>query len=63
MYRNVLDRPAEGEGFNFWTGELNSGRMTREQVLVNFSESAENMAAVLPSIQGGIWLPGYESIA
>lgn len=62
LYQNVLDRNAEGEGFNFWNGELNSGRMTREQVLINFSESNENQANVIGVIQNGIFLPDYETI-
>ncbi len=41
VYLNVLDRPAEGEGAAFWTSEITSGRRTRGQVMIGFSDSAE----------------------
>ncbi len=44
MYLNVLDRPGEAEGINFWTNALNSGLADRPQIVVGFSESAEHIA-------------------
>ncbi len=43
MYLNVLDRPGEAEGINFWTNALNSGLADRPQIVVGFSESAEHV--------------------
>lgn len=53
LYRNALHREAEPEGMQYWTDKLQNG-MTREQVLLGFSESPENKAAVIGSIQHGI---------
>jgi hypothetical protein len=54
LYRNVLHRPAEGDGAEYWQGQLSEG-MDRSIVLLNFSESAENQANVASSIGDGIW--------
>ena len=43
VYQNMLGRPADAEGLAYWTGHLNSGTLTRGQVMLNFSESAENL--------------------
>ncbi len=53
LYANVLNRPADTAGYDYWLGQMQGG-MTRELVLIGFSESAENQAALLPVIQGGI---------
>jgi hypothetical protein len=52
LYQNVLHRPAERAGFDFWMSSLQV--VSRAEVLVNFSESAENQAQVVGSIQNGI---------
>lgn len=52
LYQNVLHRPAEGAGFDFWMSSLQV--VSPAEVLVNFSESAENQAQVVGSIQNGI---------
>src|SRR5205814_794120 len=41
VYRNVLGRAPDAGGFAFWKAELDSGRRTRGQVMLGFSESAE----------------------
>jgi hypothetical protein len=41
VYQNVLGRPPDTAGFNFWVGQLNTASMTRGQVMRNFSESSE----------------------
>jgi methionine-rich copper-binding protein CopC len=53
LYANVLNRPADAAGYDYWLGQMQGG-MTRELVLIGFSESAENQAALLPIIQNGI---------
>ena len=45
IYTNILDREGEPSGVNYWTGELTSGRKTRGQVMVGFSESGEYKTA------------------
>ncbi len=42
LYNNVLGRNADGSGLNYWLGQLDSGAETRYEVLLGFSESAEN---------------------
>lgn len=42
LYLFVLGRPADAQGAAFWTGRLNSG-VSRPLVLVEFSESEENV--------------------
>jgi len=41
VYHNVLGRDPDATGLAYWTGQLNSGAMTRGQVMVGFSESPE----------------------
>ena len=41
LYNNVLDRDPDPGGFADWTGKLQTGEMTRAQVVVGFSDSAE----------------------
>ena len=42
LYTNVLGRNSDTEGYNYWVGNLNSGLETRYELLLGFSESAEN---------------------
>ena len=46
LYKNVLHRDGEAGGLNYWVGTLASGANTRADVLVGFSLSDENRAAV-----------------
>ncbi len=43
IYQNVLEREPDQEGFDFWSGQLEQGLMTRGRVMRNFSESPENV--------------------
>jgi hypothetical protein len=52
LYANVLHRPYEQAGFDFWMHSLAVGQ-PRAEVLGAFSESAENQAQVIGSIQNG----------
>ncbi len=54
LYLNVLNRPGEAEGRQFWTNSMNNGA-SRADVLVAFSESAENKAGTAALVQNGIW--------
>lgn len=53
LYRNVLDREAEGAGYQFWLDSLGQG-VSRAQVLTDFSESVENQHNVAELIANGI---------
>ncbi len=55
FYQNVLGRAGEPGGVAFWTGELQRG-VSLADVLIGFSESPENNAAINPQIVGGIQL-------
>ncbi len=54
LYLNVLNRPGEAEGRQFWVNSLNNGT-SRADVLVAFSEGAENKAGTAALVQNGIW--------
>ncbi|MDQ2826362.1 MAG: DUF4214 domain-containing protein, partial [Actinomycetota bacterium] len=41
VYRNVLGRAADPDGAGYWTRQLGSGRKSRGQVMLNFSDSSE----------------------
>jgi hypothetical protein len=53
LYGNVLHRTPDQAGSDYWTGALQHGT-ERADVLVEFSTSAENQAAVIGQISQGI---------
>lgn len=53
LYSNVLHRAPEASGFDFWMNAMKTGT-SRPDVLAYFSESPENQAQVIGSIQHGI---------
>ena len=55
LYLNVLGRAAEPGGREFWVDSLDRGAASRAEVLVGFSESAENKAGTEALVQAGIW--------
>ena len=46
IYQNILDRTPDAAGLNYWVDLLDRKALTVPEVLANFSESAENVAAV-----------------
>ncbi|GAB2876313.1 hypothetical protein GCM10027277_52150 [Pseudoduganella ginsengisoli] len=52
LYQNVLHRAGESTGVDYWNGVLHGGA-SRADVLVSFSESAENVTAVAAIIGNG----------
>ena len=54
LYENVLHRPLDQGGYDFWVGDLNANRISRIDTLVQFSESGENQLNVIGVIQNGI---------
>jgi hypothetical protein len=59
LYANVLDRAPEGAGYDYWMDVLATHGATRAQVLAFFSESPENQAQVIGSIQDGMAYTPY----
>lgn len=53
LYNNVLDRAPEQAGFDYWMYQLQNG-MSRESVLICFSESIENQRNLEPLVANGI---------
>ena len=53
MYANVLHRAPNQSGYDYWLSQMQGGT-AREMVLIGFSESPENQAALIGVIQGGI---------
>jgi hypothetical protein len=54
LYENVLHRAADAAGFAYWQNVLNTSPNARADVLVDFSESPENQALVIGTIQNGM---------
>lgn len=53
IYMNVLHRPAEAAGLNYWVNALDQHAVTAAQALGLISESAENQGAVATVIGNG----------
>lgn len=54
FYQNVLNRDGEAAGVDYWTSVLDGGHATVAEVLMGFSESAENQAALVGATANGI---------
>ena len=55
LYQNVLGRAGDASGIAYWTSNLSSGALSRSDVVVNFSESSENVAKTAPQVQQGVF--------
>ena len=56
LYHNVLHRDPDAGGLANWVGFLTSGQDTRAQVVLGFSESPEDIAALAAPVQQGLWI-------
>lgn len=54
IYRQVLERPPEPTGYQFWLDELNSGRRSRGKVMVGFSEASEYKRRYSPMVDASV---------
>jgi Tol biopolymer transport system component len=54
FYQNVLHRPGEAAGIDWWTGQLDHKLSTVAEALIGFSEGAENQAALVGVLANGI---------
>ena len=61
LYNNVLDRNGDAGGHAFWLGHLDAATVTREKLLIDFSESIENKTNVVELIASGIDYTAYVS--
>lgn len=59
FYLNVLQRPGEKAGIDYWAGILDSNQGTLASVLVGFSESGENVAGLVGVMAGGVAFTPY----
>lgn len=62
LYENVLNRAPDQSGLNYWLNDINNGGASYQDVLVSFSESAENKAntvelvgAIHFDVSDGLW--------
>lgn len=54
LYENVQHRKGEAAGVAYWVDTLASGKASRAEVLVAFSESAENVTNTMGQVKNGI---------
>ncbi|MGZ5202155.1 MAG: S8 family serine peptidase [Telluria sp.] len=59
MYQNVLHRAADAGGASFWVDAIDKHGVSVAQMLMNFSESPENQAAVAKVIGQGFAFTPY----
>lgn len=57
LFQNALDRPSDPGGKANWVAALESGAQTRADLLIGFSESAENCQATIGLIGQGLEYP------
>ncbi len=62
MYLNVLGRPGEQGGIDFFTGVLADGA-TRGEVLRDFVRSEENVVIIQGQVGDGVFIPDFSPIA
>jgi Ca2+-binding RTX toxin-like protein len=55
LYNNVLHRTPDAGGLAYWMGLLSSGH-SRAEVVVGFTESAEDIADLAAPVQQGLWV-------
>lgn len=62
VYQNVLGRAPDAGGLAFWTGQLNTGVLTRAGVLAGISESQENRTNTAARTEAGVWVPDQQAV-
>ena len=56
LYQFSLHRAGEPAGVSGWTGLLDNGTMTRGQIVIGFSESAEHRGLTQNELNKGLWV-------
>jgi hypothetical protein len=54
LYSNVLGRTPDQAGLTFWLDQANDG-LPRDQLLIDFATSPENVQLIGPHISSGFW--------
>jgi len=62
LYNNVLGRDADATGLANWTERLDTGVMSRSDVLIGFSESAEFRASMQADIEEWVMEQGPDDV-
>jgi hypothetical protein len=55
LYANVLGRAPDAAGLAYWEAQANAGT-PRDQLLVDFATSSENVALIAPHTANGYWV-------
>lgn len=55
VYTNVMGRNYDVDGYNYWLSVLNDGQINRGELMVYFSESAEYVRKMGPTMTGEHW--------
>jgi hypothetical protein len=55
LYLNALNRQSDEEGLAYWKGAMQGG-LDKVEVLLHFSESAENVAQTEGDLSTGVWV-------
>ena len=63
LYGNALGRAPDAAGLNTWIGGLDSGALTRPDVVLGLSDSAEFKARTAPALADGLWAPDPDAVA
>lgn len=61
LYQFALGRTGDPGGITNWVNALNGG-MSRGQVVVGFSESAENVGRTAATLNAGLWVPDQQAL-
>lgn len=61
LFLFALGRAGDAGGIAFWTSQLNAGA-SRGQIVVGFSESAENVARTAATLNAGLWVPDQQAL-
>ena len=56
LYDNILHRKPDAAGYDYWLNVLDKKYATQTELLASFSESAENVAALVGVIGNGFWI-------
>ncbi len=64
LYRNVLEREPDQPGFEFWLNAFSTGLRDREEMLIEFADTPENIARTREVLEDGVFVlpaePGAE---
>lgn len=44
LYKNILNRPGEQDGIDYWVSQISSGHISHANLLISFATSPENVA-------------------